>query len=931
LEAAVAFRQGLAKIRRMTKLCLRVSLLATLVVGVLACTPTDPKFAFKYAEKRGVLAANGLRFVIAPDASTQLVEVDVRYEVGSREDPEGKAGLAHLVEHLMFQLKPDGEGTPPLMHFVNQLSTFFNAYTNWDTTHYMTTSRSAQLEALLKIEAMRLYYGCKTISEDEFLREREVVRNEIRQRGGTADGQIPNLVLESLYPKGHAYARIIGGDDRQLVNISLQDACDFMSKYYVPERATVIIAGGVDVEETGELIQKWFGKLEKKTPGARKVVEPVKPKPGKHEYNLDIERNIVTITWPLPATNTPEGEAVQYGLGQAFFRTAMKAEEYDFAYSVQPMLLGGNEAPIFSIVIELKGMDKLGEALEFVEKAAKSAHRGFRDVTWQQFDIQRKQAKADYIAGLEQLVARTNQIGEMVQFEKEVQFGSAEEYIIHGLEKYDSFDGDRIASAIKKYLDYDNATIDIFKADKEGIKGDVRSTVKFQTKSHDQMQQPEVDPKEAKRPLKVSAELKALANAERYELGNGMDVVLLPVDSILPVVSMQLIFDAGTAHSKNPMIADWAAGFLSTPMDDEATRMAGVGYNGYATTDQTVFQSRTLNIYLDVMIKGAERLIKAGEYDQESVERVQKRSREQMATQSAQTEMEFQRQLLGAIFGTDHPYARVELPEHARGFGIDDLNAWRREHYRAGNATLVIAGNFDVAKAKSLIGGTFGEWSKGNIDAPIGAELRARNGAEFIGVVGKAGPQMQVAIAYPAPAGIDGEEGARMVLAEMMNSRMGDIRFKLGATYGTYAGRMTNLGPSAYQMGGTVDAERAGEALKAMRDGIQMLRDGGDQWDIDFVRARRALIQNLLGESTVSGELVGRLAKIDKFHLDPDFYNKLMQTVAAVSPAQVKALIARELDPSKEIVVTVADKSTLERAFKEAGLNDVKIVEPEYK
>jgi len=915
----------------MTKLCLRAGLLAALLVGFLSCTPTDPKFAFKYAERRGVLESNGLRFVVAPDTSTSLVEVDVRYEVGSREDPEGKAGLAHLVEHLMFQLKPDGEGTPPLMHFVNQLSTFFNAYTNWDTTHYMTTSRAAQVEALLKIEAMRLYYGCKTISEDEFLREREVVRNEIRQRGGTADGQIPNLVLESLYPKGHAYARIIGGDDRQLTSITLQDACEFIGKYYVPERATVIIAGGVDVEQTADLIEKWFGKLERKTAAPRKKVDPVVAKPGKKEFDLDIERSVVAVSWPLPAANTPEGQAAQYGIGQTWIKTAIAAEEYDFAYSVSPMILGGQEAPIFSIVVELKGMDKLGEALEFVDKSARSASRGFRDVTWQQFDIQRKQAQADYIASLEPLVARTNQLGEMVQFDKEVSFGSNEEYIIHGLRKFESFDGDRIASAIKKYLDPELATIDVFRANKEGIKGDVRSTVKFQTKSHDQMQQPEVDPKEAKRPLKVAAELKGLSKAIRYDLGNGMHVVLLPVEGSMPLVSTELIFDVGTAHSRNPMVAEWAARSLSTPSDDQATRMAGVGFDGYAGPDQTVFESSAVNIYLDVMIKGLERLIKAGEYHQDGIERGQKRTREQMATIEWQAQTEFRRQALGALFGIEHPYARVDLPEFARGFGVDDLNAWRRDHYRASNATLVIAGNFDAEKAKRLIADTFGAWSRSETVAPIGRDTRSRTGAEHIGVVGKAGPQMSVVIAYPAPAAVDGEEAARMVLTEMMNSRMGDIRFKLGATYGTYARRMINRGPSAYQMGGTVDAERAGEALKAMRDGIQMLRDGGDQWDIDFVRARRALIQNLLGESTVSSELAGRLAKISEFGLDPDFYNKLLQTIAAVSPAQIKALIKRELDPAREIVVTQADRPTLEKAFQEAGLSDVRIVEPDYK
>ena len=917
----------MAKIRDMRTLLLIA--LAGVVVG--SCTPTDPKYAITYAEKRGVLNANGLRFVIVPDKSTQLVEVDVRYEVGSKEDPEGKAGLAHLAEHLMFQLKPDGEGTPPLMHFVNQLSTFFNAYTNWDSTHYMTTARAENVEELLKIEAMRLFYGCQTISEDEFLREREVVRNEIRQRGGTAEGLIPQLVLSSVYPKGHAYERMIGGDDKQLTSITLQDACDFIGKYYVPERATVIVAGGVDYEKTAAAIEKWFGKLERKTPGARKTVEPVTVTPGKEEIELDIERNVVAVSWALPPTNTKEGEAANYGIFNAFLRTAIKAEEYDFAYSVQPAILGGQEAPCFSILIELKSMSRLGEALEFVWKGARQAHRGYDDVSWQEFDIRRKQSKADYIASLESLFARTNQIGELVQFEKEVSFDSSEEYIIHALNKYDSYDGGLIARSVKKYLDPDRAKVVVFKASESGIKGDVRADVKFQTKSHDKAVEPEVDPREAKRPLKVAAELKALDSAIRYEMGNGLDVILMPVDGGMPIVSAALTFDVGTAHHDNPLIPEYAAEMLFTSLLDEATRKTGVNIDGSANEDQTFFRTRAINIYLDVVIKGLERHINSGEYSQESIESRQKSYRGYYGTKEAQVNLEFQRQFLGAMYGDDHPYATVALPDHARGFGVDALNSFRRSHYTAGNATLIVAGNFDPEKAKGLISDAFGSWGKDRVDEPVKPDPRPRTGPEYIGVIAKERPQMLVQIGFPAPAGVDGEEGARRVLTEMMNSRMGDIRFKLGSTYGTYAGRDTRLGPSAYVMGGTVDATRAGESLKAMREGIQMLRDGGDQWDIDFVRARRSLITQLLGESTVSQSLVGSLWTIDKYGLDIGFYNKLLQTIAAVSPAQVKALIARELDPQKEIVVLMADKETLEKAFADAGITDTKLVEPEYK
>ena len=107
---------------------LRVQIVALLLVA--GCAPVEtPTFKIKHAEQRGRIDANGLRFVIMPDPSTTLVEVDVRYDVGAREDPKGKAGLAHLVEHLLFQIRPGGPGTPTLMDHLSQLAVARNTYT----------------------------------------------------------------------------------------------------------------------------------------------------------------------------------------------------------------------------------------------------------------------------------------------------------------------------------------------------------------------------------------------------------------------------------------------------------------------------------------------------------------------------------------------------------------------------------------------------------------------------------------------------------------------------------------------------------------------------------------------------------------------------------------------------------------------------------
>ncbi|MGE3547088.1 MAG: M16 family metallopeptidase [Kofleriaceae bacterium] len=500
------------------------------------------------------------------------------------------------------------------------------------------------------------------------------------------------------------------------------------------------------------------------------------------------------------------------------------------------------------------------------------------------------------------------------------------------LDKIENFDMAKVGNVLKKVLDPNKAKVVVFKPSKQGIKGDTRSKLVFKSTSHDQIEQPEVDPAEAMRPMKVATELKGLSNAQRFQLGNGMKVVLLPIDG-MPLAAVQLIFNVGdSSNPDNPALASAAADFLSQPLDAEASRRTGIGYSCSTTPDHTVCSTRGVNIYLDVMIKGLERYIRAGEYRQEEIEEWQKKVKAAYKLRRPQQELEFERQQLIALFGPDHPYTKtgVLVPSSVGKIGHDALTSFRDTHYSAANATLIVAGTFDAKRAESLIRGSFGDWSGGHKDTATPVAPIKRAGPEYVGVVSDEDPQMNVVILYPAPAGIDGQEAGREVLTEMLNSRMWDIRAKLGSTYGTYASRDIRRGPSLYQMGGAIDTLRTGEAIKAMRDSLDALRRG-ENFDVDFVRARRKLVQRLLGESTMSMSLASKLGVIARYDLSLDYYNKLLQQLAAVSPAQVKALLKKELDPANEIIVTMGDRGAVTKAFSDAGITDVKLIEPEYK
>ncbi len=148
-----------------------------------------------------------------------------------------------------------------------------------------------------------------------------------------------------------------------------------------------------------------------------------------------------------------------------------------------------------------------------------------------------------------------------------------------------------------------------------------------------------------------------MKGATSFKLDNGMNVVLLPLHA-MPIISAQLLFaNAGTSSTPDsPQLASAAARFLQLPVDAEAFAKTGVNVGCEALTDATSCQTGGINIYLDIMMKGLERLITAGDYHQEQIEGWQKSQKARLESKSQQQKLEARRQLLAALYGPEHPY-----------------------------------------------------------------------------------------------------------------------------------------------------------------------------------------------------------------------------------------------------------------------------------
>lgn len=234
---------------------------------------------------------NGLKVVFLEDHSTPIVTTEIWYHVGSKNEKPGRTGFAHLFEHMMFKgsKNVEPEGHPSLISSIGGQS---NAYTTEDATVFWETTPAQYLPLVLWLEADRM--ASLRIDQDVFKTEREVVKEERRTR---FDNQPYGRLSEIIYDQAftvHPYKHMTIGSMKDLEAASIDDVRDFFRTYYVPNNATIVMAGDFDTKEALGLVTQYLGRV----PASGKPVPRDIPKepPQTKERRVRLEEN-----WPLPA------------------------------------------------------------------------------------------------------------------------------------------------------------------------------------------------------------------------------------------------------------------------------------------------------------------------------------------------------------------------------------------------------------------------------------------------------------------------------------------------------------------------------------------------------------------------------------------------------------------------------------------------------
>ena len=236
---------------------------------------------------------NGLRVVVSEDRSTPVVCVNLWYDVGSRHEPPGQTGFAHLFEHLMFEGSVHVAKTEH-MRLVQGNGGSLNATTNPDRTNYFETLPSEHLELALWLEADRMGGLVPALTQETLDNQREVVKNERRQRYENVPyGDAWLRLLPLLYPEGHPYHHATIGSMEDLNAASLETFQAFHRQYYAPNNAVLTVVGDAGPDEVYALAEKYFGGLE--------PVPDIPPGPSGHLPGPATEPVRQTVTGAVPA------------------------------------------------------------------------------------------------------------------------------------------------------------------------------------------------------------------------------------------------------------------------------------------------------------------------------------------------------------------------------------------------------------------------------------------------------------------------------------------------------------------------------------------------------------------------------------------------------------------------------------------------------
>jgi predicted Zn-dependent peptidase len=884
---------------------------------------------------------NGLTTIVHTDRKAPVVGVTVYYRVGSKHEPRGRTGFAHLFEHLMFT------GSENVPNFDIPLeaagSTATNGSTDTDRTNYVETVPTGALDLALFMESDRMGYLLGAIDQAKLDRQRGVVQNEKRQGDNQPYGLVRYKLQDGLLPVGHPYRHSVIGSMADLDAASLTDVRKWFIDNYGPNNVVLALAGDIDAAAARPMVERWFGAIPRGPQVAGTVAEPVTLTAPVREVMADqVPTTMVMRAWTGPALTDPDsvplaaGMAVLGGLASSRLDNVLVRDQ-QLAVAVSASAGQDEQLSWLTAQMEVRpGVDAAAAEAGFDQVIARLLAEG---PTEDELARAATQIVSAQIGALE-VVGGFGGKGSTLA-EGQLYAGDPAHYKAE-LAQLAALTPGQVQQALQRWLGRPSYTLSVVpgerteSGDTMGGWGD-EGTSPLAPAPEQAAPQITSTPRSAPDVAPVG-EL-AFPQVERATLSNGIEVALARRTAV-PKLSLALTFDAGTAADgaakagtqslMMEMLEEGTTTRSAVQIAEEQERLGASISTGTGIDTSSVSMSAlsanlvpSLALMADIARNPA---FAAGE-----VARV-KNQRLAAIQQEQASPVGLGRRALGPlIFGEGHPYGSVGAsgkPAVIEALTPEALAAEHARWLRPDTASITAVGDVTMAELVPALEQAFGNWQAPAGDKPVkDLAVATPQGQSRLVVIDRPNsPQSVLLLGRVLPlAGTDGGHEALELANEVIGggflSRLNmNLREDKGWTYGIGSSVAQPVGPRSFVVSTPVQTDRTGDAIRLILDDLNAFAGGKGVTEEELQRVTEGNVRGLPNRFQTNSQVLGALLANRALGRPDDYQEQLAQIYRGTDAAAIDRAAAEYLQGGALTIVVVGDRQAIEAQLQGVGL-----------
>lgn len=890
---------------------------------------------------------NGLRVVVHEDRKAPVVAVSVWYHVGSKDEPAGRTGFAHLFEHLMFggSEHSDTSWFGPMQAMG---ATDLNGTTNYDRTNYFETVPRSALERALFLESDRMGHLLPAMTQQKLDVQRGVVQNEKRGDDNEPGGLLQYSIQQTLYPAANPYHHTVIGSMSDLDHASLEVVKNWFSSHYGPNNAELVLAGDISAAEARPLVEKYFGDIPagpKSVPAAASV--PTLKARVTRTFHDEVANTTVYRMWAVPGVTAKDESALEMaasvlgGLASSRLDNELVRNKKT-SVGVSANLDAHERVGEFSIEATVRpGVDpalvgKQVDAIiaEFIRSGPTAEELNRAKTT----DI------ASTIRGLESVGGFD---GKAVTLAEGAVFANDPGFYKKELDEEAALTPAQVRLAARKWLSrpafaftlapgkrdpYEESKLANDTAGKGGSGAHVIALQKpageTTTGGVDRSHLP---------PIGQIADLR-FPTVEHARLSNGIPVLFARRAGV-PVVRVAVEFDAGNAA--DPKTALGTQAFMLGMLDEGTDKYSSVEIaqakeNIGATISAAPSMDRS-SVYLSALAPNLASsldlmsdIVRHPAFAPGEVDRVRNQQLAAIAEETKQPVGLALRTLPPLLYGKDHPYG---VPFTGKGdpaavakLGPADLKTFHDSWLRPDDATILVVGDTSLQQVMPLLERSFGDWrASGPRPTKNFAVPTPPQTARILLIDRPNTPQSLIFGGELLPMQGTDEIIALMeandVLGGSFLSRLNsDLRETKHWSYGvaSFVSRPKHQVP--FLIYAPVQTNETGPSIAAMRDDMSAFLAGKGVTQEELSRTIDGAVRELPGDFETSSSVMGGMESNLLYDRPDNYYETLASRYRALTAPALDAAAKAAIDPSKLTWVVIGDASKVKAQLDALGV-----------